>query len=66
MVRRRIEEAFEEGQLDRSDLALRDLSTIAETMARSLLSLRPAGSDALPGPEIEKPPSPSVRLVGDP
>jgi putative nucleotidyltransferase with HDIG domain len=63
LVRRRIQEAFEEGQLDASDLALRDLPVVAEAMARALLALRPARNEP---PQRLDDASPIVKLVGDP
>ncbi|MFT3915400.1 MAG: HDIG domain-containing protein [Anaeromyxobacteraceae bacterium] len=64
LVRRRIQEAFEEGQLDACDLTLRDLGLIGDALARSLLALQPA-QRAEPPREGGERPSP-VKLVGEP
>ena len=65
LVRRRIEEAFEEGQLDASDLALRDLDPMGRAMVGVLLAVRSVPADAPPRPGTagEVPP---VKLVGEP
>jgi putative nucleotidyltransferase with HDIG domain len=63
MVRRRIHEAFEEGQLDGCDLTLRDLGTIADAMTRTLLRLQPARR---PPPLAPGDASPPVKLVSEP
>jgi membrane-associated HD superfamily phosphohydrolase len=65
VVRRRIQEAFEEGQLDASELALRDLSAIADAMVRALSAVWAARPGAPPRP-AEDGDAPQVKLVGDP
>jgi membrane-associated HD superfamily phosphohydrolase len=64
LVRRRIHEAFEEGQLDACDLTLRDLGLLGDALTRGLLSLQPAQA-----PEPRREPEergPTVKLVGEP
>jgi hypothetical protein len=65
LVRRRIEEALEEGQLDASDLALRDLDPMARAMVGALLAVRASAAAPPPRPG-EAQESPSVKLVGEP
>lgn len=64
LVRRRIHEAFEEGQLDACDLTLRDLGLLGDALTRGLLSLQPAQApEPRREPEERRPP---VKLVGEP
>jgi putative nucleotidyltransferase with HDIG domain len=69
LVRRRIHEAFEEGQLDACDLTLRDLGTIADAMTKALLLLQPARPEP---PQVAGPMPPRaegeapVKLVSEP
>jgi putative nucleotidyltransferase with HDIG domain len=64
LVHRRIQEAFEEGQLDGCDLTLRDLGIIADAMTRALLVLQPARP--APPPRAEGEAQPPVKLVSEP
>jgi hypothetical protein len=63
LVRRRIQEASEEGQLEACDLTQRDLGTIADAMTRVLARLQPARP---PPPRAEGDAPPPVKLVSEP